>query len=113
MTVMRPSKPPSRKASTARNPASDAPTTATCSSTSPFDRDGLLRAAPHRLLDLAPQLLGRLLLQGVEEVVVPHLAHLVRDLHAQGVVLAQIEVDDAVHPFLLIGSSWQRSPPLP
>src|SRR3954469_11698110 len=102
MTVMRPSKPPSRKASTARSPASDAPTTATCSSTSPFDRDGLLRAAPHRLLDLAAQLLGRLFLQHVEEVVVPHLEHLGRSLHAQGVALAQIEVDDDAHPFLLV-----------
>src|SRR3954451_21900164 len=108
MTVMRPSKPASRSASTARSPASDAPTTATCSSTSPFDRDGLLRAAPHRLLDLPPQLLGRLLLEDVEEVVVPNLEHLRGRLHAECVALAKIEVDDDAHLFLLVVA---RGPP--
>ena len=40
------------------------------------------------------QLVGRLLLEHVEEVVVAHLEHLGRDAHAQRVALTLVEVDD-------------------
>ena len=40
------------------------------------------------------KLVGRLLLQHVQEVVVPHLEHLGRGRHAQRIALALVEVDN-------------------
>src|SRR4029077_20687032 len=45
------------------------------------DGDGLLRALAHGLLHLGAEVVGRRLLEDVEEVVVPHLEHLGRDAH--------------------------------
>src|SRR5690606_38793359 len=83
-----------RSSSTARSPASEAPTTTIVTWRSLVDdRDRRLRAAAHGLFDLGSQIVGRRLVEDVEEVVVAHLEHLGRDLHAPGVALAQIEVD--------------------
>src|SRR5690606_3149187 len=88
---------------------------------SAFDGDGLLGAAASRLLHLVPQLLAGLLLQDVEEVVVPHLEHLGGGGHAQGIALAEVEIDNDAHVALLRGvgipagepslpGSWGRPP---
>src|SRR4051812_28880853 len=58
------------------------------------NRDGLLGALADGLLHVRAQLVGRLVLQDVEEVVVPHLEHLGGDPHADRVALTDIEVDD-------------------
>ena len=55
---------------------------------------GQRRAASSTLL---AQLLARLVLEHVEEVVVAHLEHLGRGGHAQGVALAEVVVDDDAH----------------
>src|SRR5689334_16753095 len=112
MMLMVPSKPWLRSSSAARKPARDPPTTTTrrrpltrplrSTRGSFLDRDRLLGAPTHRLLHLGPQLLARLLLEHVEEVVVPNLEDLRGGRHAQGVALAQIEIDDHSHKGLLL-----------
>src|SRR5713226_4656400 len=57
------------------------------------DGDRLLGALTHGLLDLGSQVVGRLLLEDVEEVVVAHLEDLGGDPHADGVALADVEID--------------------
>src|SRR5262245_26018812 len=114
----RPSYPCVRSSSAARKPASEAPTTTIVRSVTAVarggagsgllglgvllvgavvDRDRLLRAPAHGLLDLGPQLLGRVFVEDVEEVVVSHLEHFRRGSHAEGVALAEVEVDDDTH----------------
>ena len=66
-------------------------------SPSVLDRDGLLRAAADRLLHLRAALLRWVLVEHVEEVVVPDLEHLRRDVHAHRVALTQVEVHDDPH----------------
>src|SRR5271165_2430595 len=61
------------------------------------DAEGRLRAGPNRLLDLLAQLLGGLLLEHVEEVVVTHLEDLGRRRHAQRIGLAQVPIHDHSH----------------
>jgi hypothetical protein len=58
-----------------------------------LDGDGLLRALPHGLLALLAEIVGRILLQDVEEVVVTDLEDFRDDTHADGVALAEVEVD--------------------
>src|SRR5215213_8028568 len=57
------------------------------------DADRLLRALPHGLVALLPQLVGRVLLEHVEEVVVANFEHFGDDAHADGIALAEVEVD--------------------
>src|SRR5687767_5819 len=103
--AMPPSCPRRRSSSAARSPAREAPTMTIWSrptgagpnASSALDRDGLLRAAPRGLFDLGAELLGRLVLEHVQEVVVPDLEHLGSGRHAQGVALAQVVVDDDSH----------------
>ena len=57
--------------------------------------------------DLVAQLLGRVLVEHVEEVVVAHLEDLGGDAHAERVALAQVEIDDDTHQRSL--SSWRSS----
>src|SRR4029079_11882280 len=57
------------------------------------DGDGLLRALPDGLIALLPQLVRRVLLEHVEEVVVTDLEHFGDDAHAGGIALAEVEVD--------------------
>src|SRR4029077_12816794 len=73
-----------------------------------FDnRNGLLGALADGLLHLGPQIVGRLILQDVEEVVVPNLEHLGGDPHADRVALTDIEVDDDL-PGHHASSDWAR-----
>src|SRR4051812_41808963 len=58
------------------------------------DRDRLLRADPSRLVALLTQIVGRLLLQHVQEVVFADLEDLRRGGHTQRIALAFVEVDD-------------------
>jgi hypothetical protein len=65
-----------------------------------LDTDRLFRALPDCLLYLGPQLLWRVLVEHIQVVVVTHLEHLGRGLHAQGVALTQVEVDHHSHRYL-------------
>src|SRR4051812_25650538 len=126
ITVIEPSKPSLRNVWAACMPASDAPTTTTEPITVDDlsgragrslldDRDRLLGATLDRLLDLGAQLLGRGLVQHVEEVVVAHLEHLWCDPHADRVALTQVVVDHHSHlgPLgILIGSEGPSCPNL-
>ena len=58
----------------------------------------------HGHLHLGAQLLGRVLVEHVQEVVVAHLEHLGRGRHAQGVALTLVEVDDDSHVHLRSGT---------
>src|SRR5690606_5475683 len=66
------------------------------------DRQRLARAAPDRFLDLRTEALVGLLDQQVEVVVVAHLEHLGTDLHADGVGLTAVVIDDDLHAFLIV-----------
>src|SRR5262245_3025175 len=57
------------------------------------DADRLLRALPDGLLALLSQLVRRVVLQDVEKVVVADLEDFRDDAHADGVALAEVEVD--------------------
>src|SRR3954468_15906254 len=70
---------------------------------SALDRDRARRAHPDRFLHLGSELLGRLLLEDVEEVVVAHLEDLRRDAHAHGIARALVEVDHDLHGRSLLG----------
>jgi hypothetical protein len=63
-----------------------------------FDRDGLFGADAGGFVALVAQLVGGLLLQHIEEVVVANLEHLGCDTHAQRVALALVEIDDDLEP---------------
>src|SRR5262245_11255476 len=97
---MRPPKPSQRSSSAARNPARDAPTTTMACGRAFIlvgsrvdDRDRSLGAAADGLFDLGAELVGRRLVEHVEEIVVADLEHFGRRLHAPGVALTEVEVD--------------------
>src|SRR5262249_19215765 len=58
-----------------------------------LDADRLLGALPDGLVALLAQVVGRVLLEHVEEVVVTDLEHFGDDAHADGIALAEVEVD--------------------
>src|SRR3954468_22708369 len=57
------------------------------------DADRLLGALPHGLVALLTEIVGRVLLEHVQEVVVTDLEHFGDDAHADGIALAEVEVD--------------------
>lgn len=59
--------------------------------------DGSLGAGAHCLHEPAAQLLRRMLVEHVEEVVVSDLEHFRDDAHAKGVALTEVEIDDNAH----------------
>src|SRR5262245_27580388 len=65
-----------------------------------YDRDGLLRAHPRRLVTLGAQRVVGFLLQHVQEVVLAHFEDLGRNAHAQRVALAAVEIDHDPEPHL-------------
>ena len=71
---------------------------------------GQTRAASSHL---RAQLLGRLFLEHVQEVVVAHLEHLGRDAHAQRVALTLVEVDDDLEAHGALPSQRRTSIALP
>ena len=66
-----------------------------------LDGDGVLGTGPDGSLNLLAQLLGRVLVQHVEEIVVPYLEDLGGQAHAEGVALAQIEINHDSHRYYL------------
>src|ERR1700753_2134604 len=105
-----------RNASTARNPASEAPTTTMGSvpvsgtAPSPFELDGAGGALPDGALGLAPQRLRRLLLKNVEEAIVPDLEDFRGRFRAEAVALTHIEIDNNFHGFCLQFTGIDRPP---
>src|SRR5439155_22193495 len=57
------------------------------------DADGLLGALADGLIALLAQLVRRVLLEHVQEVVVTDLEHFGDDAHADGIALAEVEID--------------------
>ncbi len=73
---------------------------------SAFYRYGLLGAPLDTFLDSSPVVVAGLLIEHIEEVVVSYLEKVGRNLHADGVAFAEIEIDHDLHLHHL--SDWGR-----
>src|SRR6185312_5453892 len=126
ISVTSPEKPWRRRASAARSPAREAPTTAirfiaadpaAASSTSDSvdDRDHVGRAPKSGVLDLRTELLAGVLDEHFHERLVVHAEHLGRGILTLRVPGAKVEVDDDLHrsavSFIPFSPSWALPEP--